>query len=222
MRHPVLPQKMTVEQLAQWLTENHVEKVLHEEKTTLSPEEIHEQEQKIRYATAALYDLEDLLKQIKDTFAKGTPVDPASPEDEVKYLPMNYTIPPTKGTKELEANRKHADELLKAGHRIETTELYGIPWGQEKKIVFFDSEGMEYSQYLRDMTPEQMAAHGKLFDGEVQKAMKPLKDTIKKLNNHGIDVTMEADGKSKTFKGLDHPTKETPLFDEDDASPLSV
>jgi len=130
-RHPALPEKMTVEQLATWMTENALDKRQHVTKIDLTAEEIHEHEGKIRGATAALYDLQDLEKQIKNTIKKGN-----------GETPMEYTIPPTKGTETLDANRRFSDHLLKMGYKEDITHLYGIPY--QKRLHFFDIEGKEF------------------------------------------------------------------------------
>lgn len=130
-RHPALPEKMTVEQLAVWLTEQAVDKRQHVTKIDLTPEEIHEHEGKIRGATAAIYDLQDLEKTIKNTIKKGNGEEPT-----------DYTIPPTKGTETLDANRRFSDKLLKQGYKEDITPLYGILF--KLRLYFFDIEGKEF------------------------------------------------------------------------------
>lgn len=180
-RHPVLPEKMTVEELANWLTENAIDQDTDVKKTPLTPEEIHQFETKVTLATAAIYDLEALEQSFKKTIKKGTPALPG--DKDVQYQPVTITIPPTKGKEALEENRKYADRILKDGHTTVETPLYGIPYSKKKIVVFFNSEGVEFK--TRPMTPAEYGNAGKMFDGEenpVQQFKNDMKDLEKKHN----------------------------------------
>lgn len=158
MRHPALPEKMTTEQLGQWITENKIEQKIHVEETPLSDEKIHEYEKKISLVTAKLIELDALKKSFIKTLKKGTPF----LKDE--FQPADFQIPPTKGTEALEENRRSYSSILKQGFEEVATEIYGIPYGRKKTVVYFDSEGKEYSGHEEAMTKEQEKAYVGLFD----------------------------------------------------------
>lgn len=164
MLHPILPSTFTKENLAAWLTENCVEKKIHVEEKDLTADDISEFEHKSSAASRAMDDLEDLKKQFNDTISKGT-------ED-----PVDFTIPPTKGLKTLEANRKYADKCIKDGVSKQDVELYGVPWPEENKIIFFDIEGKEYEGHERNMNPVEEEQ----FDQPILKAAKEGKKEKKK------------------------------------------
>jgi len=159
-RHPALPQSMTIEQLAQWLTENAVEKNFDIKEIPLTEAEKIDHEHRIANATAAIYDLQALERAFKKRIKKGTNCHPGEkPGDDVVYEPEAFTIPPTKGTDSLEENRKFSDAILKAGKTIVETQLYGIPYSDTQEIVFFDIEGNEFANKNRPMTAEQKKAY---------------------------------------------------------------
>lgn len=159
MTHPALPQKMTKEKLAQWITDNQVERRTHDKEVQLTQDQIHEYEAKVAHVTAAIYNLINIEKAFRAVIKFGTGM-----KDEVRQ-PQDFTIPPTKGTKELEANRQHYSKILEDGYVLDITNLYGIPYPEEKTILFFDIEGNEFDQYNTPMSDEQESAYGKLFDG---------------------------------------------------------
>lgn len=141
---------MTVEQLAQWMTENAVDRRIHSKEVPLTDEQKADYAQRITLATAALYDLAALKKDFDNVIKKGTSFQDGS------YQPQGFTIPPTKGTDKLEENRKFADQVLKQGYLVENTDLYGIPYPEKKRIVFFDIEGNLF--FDEPMNPEQVEA----------------------------------------------------------------
>lgn len=142
--HPALPQFMTPENLALWIKENQVEQFEHVEETPLTQEEIAGLEHKSSLASRAIDELDNLEKSFKTMLKEGTEV------------PMDFTIPPTKGTKALKNNRKFADDHIKSGVNEEKTMIYGIPYPEEKKILFFDIEGHRFEARDRDMSDTQM------------------------------------------------------------------
>ncbi len=149
MLHLALPQTLTVENLAAWLVENNIEKKLHVEEKPLTPDDISENEHKSSAASRAIDDLEELKKRFNDMIVKGT------------EEPLTFTIPPTKGTKTLEANRKYADKCIKDGVSKQETELYGIVFPETQQILFFDIEGNEFPDHHRNMDPEEQEHYDK-------------------------------------------------------------
>lgn len=143
MLHVILPSTLTKENLASWLVDNNIEKKIHVESKELTTDDISEFEHKSSAASRAIDMLEELSKDIKETIKSGT-------ED-----PKSYTIPPTKGIKTLKENRKYADRCIKDGVSKQETELYGVVWPEEGKIIFFDIEGNEYPDHQRNMDPEE-------------------------------------------------------------------
>jgi len=140
---------MTPENLASWLVENNIEKKLHVEEKPLTPDDISENEHKSSAASRAIDDLEELKKRFNDMIVKGT------------EEPLTFTIPPTKGTKTLESNRKYADKCIKDGVSKQETELYGIVYPETQQILFFDIEGNEFPDHHRNMDPEEQEHYDK-------------------------------------------------------------
>jgi hypothetical protein len=172
MRHPALPQKMTTEQLAKWLTENKADFKIHEEEVPLTQEQVHDYENKIALASTKLYELEALKKFFNDRIKNGTPF------ENDQYVPLDVQIPPTKGAKELEANRKMFTQILEKGFTTVDTNLYGIPYPEEKCTVFFDITGKQWEQYTESFNPDQKKKHKTLFvsgdDGMIKDETSPL------------------------------------------------
>lgn len=182
-RHKALPEKMTVEQLAVWMTENTIDCRTHTEETPLTEESKLEFKDKIANSTRAIYDLKDIEKAFKDSLNNGTPFNGNGRE------PEGFTIPPTKGLKELEANRQFADKILKQGFTTVDTPVFGIPY--KKELIFFNIQGKEY---FKEPLPD---AQEGLFDQdepspEIKKAAKDFHDGLAK---HGMKVT-SLDGKT--------------------------
>lgn len=160
-RHVSLPATMTIEQLAKWIVENQIDKINHTEKFKLTEDEIREQEHKSSAASRSI----DRLNAVKDEFMnflkEGTPT--ALKSGKVEYEPVAVTIPPSKGLKSLKANREHADSLIEAGSREEITEIYMIPWPEQSLVIGVDIVGLEWPQYTRVMTKDEINAHKPLL-----------------------------------------------------------
>lgn len=162
--HPALPQTKTPEQLAIWIKENSKHDFNHDEKIILTADEVQELEHKSSAASRAL----DRLKKVEESFkyymTNGTPVVGGTVE------PVDITIPPTRGTKELKANREHADKILEQGYQVVTTPLYTIPYPEESTMVVVTIEGDEWPMYTKPMSKDQKAMYGELFaDGGKRK-----------------------------------------------------
>jgi len=154
--HNALPQKMTPENLGAWIAENAIDKKDHVEKFDLTKDEIVELEHASSLASRAIDRLESIHESFKYDLKNGV-VDPAT-----------FTIPPTKGLKELMANREFADAQIEKGYKEIHTDIYGIPYPETRKIVYFDIEGNHFEEYDKKMTPEQLKNFGKpmLEEGE--------------------------------------------------------
>lgn len=162
MRHAALPQTLTIENLAVWIKENNIETKVHEEKFLLTEQEIAAFEHDSSVASREI----DKLTKVKDKFMeylkKGTPcLDP----DNGVFEEIPITIPGTKGIDILKANREYADAQIELGYRTENTQLYGIPYPENRKILFFDIEGNHWEQYNYGMNPIQIQKYGQpLFE----------------------------------------------------------
>lgn len=177
MRHECTPQTMTPENLADWIKSNKVEVTNHIEKIPLSDEEINEFQRSSSLASRQIDKLKDTLKYFKALIDKGTPWNFAISD----HVPISVTIPPTKGIKVLEANRKNADDQIEKGYREEVTSIYLIPWPEYKKMVAVDIEGEEWSKYSREMTLDEVRQHGK----PILSASTEIKDA---LEAQGIEI----------------------------------
>src|SRR5690606_8032962 len=79
---------------------------------------------------------------------------------------MDFTIPPTKGTKVLIKNIEHYSQMLDKGYKEEPTSIYVIPNPEEKMMVAVDIEGQEWGEYSRAMTDELVQKYGAMFAKE--------------------------------------------------------
>jgi hypothetical protein len=149
--HEALPQSMTPENLGEWINSNSIDTNTHIEEIPYTEEEIKEFEHKSSLASRSIDEIEAVEKKVKEMVKEGI--------DE----PVNVTIPPTKGTKILKENRLYADEQILKGFNEVSTPLFGIPYPEKEKVLWFDIEGNLFEQYTTDMTPDQLKAHGTLF-----------------------------------------------------------
>lgn len=164
MKHLCLPQTMTTEALAKWITDNAIETINHIDKVELEEEQVHELEKKSSLASRAIDRLEEKKKEFMDVLKEGTP----DPE-----MPWDITVPPTAGLKILKANRAFADKQLEQGFREDTTVLYMIPYPEDSQMVAVDVTGFEWPEFTKDMTPDQINQHKPML----KKEKKPKKDS---------------------------------------------
>lgn len=192
--HRCVPQTMTKENLATWITENQKQVIHHITRVPLTPKEVSEYEHKSSLASRAL----DRLKEVEDDFKhylkKGTSVDPENPEE---FLPKDITIPPTKGTDALKANRQFADDILEKGFTETTTDVYIIPYPEEEMMVGVTIEGHECPDYTKPMNKDEQQLYGKLFVKENGK--------MKAIDNSDIDVNGDGTARIKTPRGKRQP-----------------
>jgi len=151
MRHEALPQAMTPEELGVWLSEQSIDRKIYSEETPYTDDEITEFEHKSSVASRALDRLTDLEKKFKERLKNGV------------EEPVDVTIPPTKGSKALEANRKYADDQIEQGYFVRDIDLFAIPYPEGEKILYFDNEGNIWDDYTQDMTKEQKEEYVGLF-----------------------------------------------------------
>lgn len=170
MRHHSLPQTLTPEALADWIQENKVDEIIHIDKVPLDDEVRHDLTEKLYAATSAKLKLEELEKRFKKAIKEGTPSRGVSEDTgEPLHTPMDFTVPPTKGTKVLIKNIEHYSQMLDKGYKEEPTSIYLIPNPEEKMMVAVDIEGQEWSEYSRAMTDEQVQKYGTIFAKEEEK-----------------------------------------------------
>lgn len=156
-KHPGLPSTLTPENLADWIKTNAIEVIEHVEKTELDEDQVHELEKKSSLASRALDRLDAIKNDFMETLKEGTP-------DE--ETPMDFTIPPTRGTKIIKANRAFADKQLEQGFQEENIPLYIIPYPEESQMVAFDITGNEWPEFTKDMTSEQINQHKPMLKKE--------------------------------------------------------
>lgn len=185
--HRSLPQTMTPENLADWITKNQKQVINHVTKTPLTPKEIAEYEHKSSAASRAL----DRLKEVEDSFKhylkKGTPPDP---NDSEKHQPIDITIPPTKGQDALKANRQFADDILEKGYTEDITDVYIIPYPEEQFMVAVTIKGFECPDYTKPMSDAERQLYGKLFIKEGEE--------MRKLDDADLDVRGDGTARIKT------------------------
>lgn len=191
MAHLALPQRMTPENLAQWITTNSVEERTHEEKIDLTSDEIQVFEHDSSVASRAIDRLDDLKEKFVTHLKEGT-------QD-----PIDFTIPPTKGLKVLQENREFADKQIEQGYRTEITELYFIPYPETRKLICVDATGEHWENYDMKMNPPQIQKYAKPLLEQDEETVSP---KIKKVKEsipgfEAVAAGTESDGTpSITFK----------------------
>lgn len=189
MRHELAPSTMTIESLADWIRSNKVDVFNHEEKIPLTEEEIAEFQKSSSLASRAIDRLKDTMKYIQETIKNGTPFD----SNTMDHRPVSVTIPPTKGVKALEANRKFADHQLDNGYKEDITTLYLLPWPEFRKMVALDITGEEWTKYSRDMSEDEYRQHGR----PVLEATAEVKEV---LEQNGLKITEAKGNKARIEK----------------------
>jgi hypothetical protein len=157
--HAALPQTMTVESLAQWITENRKDTIVAKATKIITDEERSEYEHISSDCSQKLDELEEIKKEFTDKLTNGT-YDPEVDDENGKII----TIPATVGTKKLTEERKRVDKLLRDGHTVEKTTLYMIPWPEEKRMIAFDVEGQEWEEFSRVMREDEINQYRTLFE----------------------------------------------------------
>lgn len=158
MRHTSLP-SYTKEKLAQWLAENKIDQIIHKQKTELTEDLVHDYEARSSLASRAMDRLNKVKELFMETLKTGTPFNQTTEE----WEPIDITIPASKGLKELEANRKFADNILEKGYTEEDINIYMIPWPETSMVIGVDVEGVEYEQYTRPMSETEISAYKPLL-----------------------------------------------------------
>jgi hypothetical protein len=190
--HHACPQTYTPENLAQWITENQKATITHVDKIPLTDEEITELEHKSSVASRAIDRLNDVLAEFKEYIQNGTEFDGE------EYQPKDITIPPTKGMKELKANREFADGILERGYNEETTEVYIIPYPDESLMVAVDIEGFECWEYTKKMTATERELYGKLFVKDEDGVMRQLPTEDISVNGETANIKVPKKSKKKS------------------------
>lgn len=183
--HPCLPQAMTVENLAQWITENAAEKREHEEKVDLTPEAKANLEHKASLAACKIQELKEVEKEFKEFLKKGTPIDinqVADDNGKVIRVPQTITIPPTAGLDDLTENLNYATKQLRDGYTTETTMIFLIPFPEEKVMIGVDIEGKEWSEYNREMSEPEKVNFDKPILLEASKSSKKGKKAVDEID----------------------------------------
>lgn len=186
-RHRCCPETYTAEQLGKWIEQNQKSVRTHIDKIPLTPEEVSDLEHKSSLASRAIDRLEEVADEFKAFIQGGTPYDGE------KHLPQDVTIPPTKGMKELKANRAHADGILEKGYNEEETTIYIIPFPDEKTMVAVDIEGQEWPDYTKAMTESEEELYGRLF-------VKDKDGNMQQIENADVDVERDGTAKIKVSK----------------------
>lgn len=193
MRHLALPETLTVEALAQWITDNAAETINHEEKVDLTPETIAELEHKSSMASRRIDELKEVEKTFKMYLKLGTPThaEQLNEKGEPVRLPQDVTIPPTAGLDVLNANRQWADTQLRDGYKKDVTKIYLIPFPENRTMVGVDIEGNERETYTREMTDEESKKYGELF--APAKELEVKKEKKKKKAGKEVEMSVESD-----------------------------
>lgn len=152
IKHPCVPQTLTPEALADWIQTQKVDTRNHVEEIPLTEEEIVELEHTSSLASRSIDKLNGVKKYFDELLKKGTSYDRVTES----YKPATVTIPPTKGLDALKANREHADKQIELGHKEEITALYMIPYPEHSKMIMVNIVGVEWPEYSRDMTGDEI------------------------------------------------------------------
>lgn len=162
MKHHSIPSTLTPENLAQWIDQNKVEQITHKQETPLSEEEIAEHEHKSALASRQILCLEVLKKEFINTLKNGTLVG-LNEDSTERFVTKDFTVPPTHGLKVLESRVAYHSAMLESGVKVEETVIYLLPVPESSMIIGVDIEGVEWEQYSRMMTAEEINKFGRLF-----------------------------------------------------------
>lgn len=152
IKHLCVPQTLSPEALADWIQTQKVDQENHIEQIPLTMDEIVELEHTSSLASRAIDKLLATKKYFDDLIKKGTSYDNATET----YRPATVTIQPTKGMDALKANREFADKQITLGHKEEITALYLIPYPEQSKMIMVNIVGVEWPDYSRDMTGDEV------------------------------------------------------------------
>lgn len=152
IKHPCVPQTLTPELLADWIQTQKVDQQNHVEEIPLTEEEIIEFEHTSSLASRAIDKLMEVKKHFDNALKKGTPYDRATEQ----HRPLTVQIPPSKGLDALKANREFADKQIVEGVKKEITALYMIPYPEQSKMIMVNIVGVEWPEYSRDMTADEI------------------------------------------------------------------
>ena len=153
MRHEVLPQSITAEELGAWITKNFKENAQFVEKIDYEDHEIVEFEHKSCKAGQEIQKLKSLLDEATEHVKKGNHTG----------ADVIIKIPPTEGMNTLEKQRSYNDMQVANGGYEDVTTLYGIPYVDESKMVFVDIEGNHFPDFDRGLTTGEMEDYGNMF-----------------------------------------------------------
>lgn len=187
MKHPCLPQTMTTDNLAEWIKSNNVEVIPHVERTNLDEEAVHELANKSSLASRALDRLEEIKKKFNEVIKEGTPGtdDEGNPNE-----PYTVTIPPTKGTKVLKANRHYADQQIENGYSEENIPLHMIPYPEESKFIAVDLLGNVWPEFNKEMSADDINKYKPLLREDKPKKEKKQKSFMEEppVDSSSLDL----------------------------------
>ncbi len=185
--HPALPQTMTPENLATWITDNSVDSFTDKRPQQLSEFDIADYEHRSAEISIELDKLKEVKKEFDEYLKTGTPEDSIG-----EHQPVNISIPATTGIKALTERREEIGKILIDGQIEESTQLYTIPYPEGKKMVVVDIEGNEFEHLTKDMSQEQLEKLGNLFvsDGlkEDEEEIKVTPMTFQEGGSDGVEL----------------------------------
>ena len=156
MKHPALPETMTVEGLADYIKTRALEKYSEEQKVYYTPEEITDLERKISDKNREVLRLSSLQKTITDAIKKGS-------ED------FEASIPETIGTDALKKGRDNLSQQVEKGYYTVERLVYGLIYDEDETLEFFDIEGNHIPERSRKLSAKEIDQHIGMFAKSLQK-----------------------------------------------------
>ncbi len=158
MKHPSLPQSLTVELLASWIVQNAKEKFTEERKYYYSEDELNEFKDKAVNSGIELNNLAEKKARLNKILDNGT--------DEY----INIDITETKGIKVLKEIREGNEKEVERGYKVYAIVVYGIPNQETHNMDFFDIEGNEVPERLRPLSAKEIREYVAQFKVDFQQS----------------------------------------------------
>jgi hypothetical protein len=155
MKHPSLPQSLTPELLASWISQNAKEKFTEEKKYYYTEDELNEFKDSAVKSGIELNNLAEKKARLNKIFDNGTP----------EYI--NIDITETKGIKALKEEREANERQVERGYKVESIVVYGIPNQDTHYMDYFDIEGNEIPDRTRPLSAKEIREYVSQFKIEL-------------------------------------------------------
>lgn len=151
MAHPCLPKSIDKDLLPSWLKNNAKESYSEEKRIYYTEEEIQSFKDTAVSSGIEINNLLSLKASITKRIEKGDEED------------LTIDIPSTLGVKGLKALREDCERQVEKGYRVVHIKIYGIPYQEENSMVFFDPDGVEFTDRTRPLSAKEIREYFGIF-----------------------------------------------------------